>query len=43
MDMGHSVKALLIYSDFPGCPFNCELCDVAVLSMRNVKGEIPCR
>jgi len=31
MDKGHSVKALLIYPEFPECPFNCEFCDIALL------------
>jgi len=31
MDKGHSVKALLIYPDFPGCPFNCEFYDLTLL------------
>jgi len=31
MDKGHSVKALLIYPEFPGCPFKCEFYDFTLL------------
>jgi hypothetical protein len=31
MDQGHSVKALLIYPEFPGCPLNCEFYDLTLL------------
>jgi|GEM_PF-1958739 len=31
MDNGPSAKALLIYPEFPGCPFNCEFCDITLL------------
>src|SRR3989338_3474069 len=31
MDKGHSVKALLIYPEFPGCPLNYEFCDLTLL------------
>jgi hypothetical protein len=52
MDKGHSVKALLIYPGFPGCPFNFEYYDltlldgerkVSLLLQSSVKGEILCR
>jgi hypothetical protein len=31
MDKGHSVKALLIYPEFPGCPFNRDFYDLTLL------------
>jgi hypothetical protein len=31
MDREHSVKALLIYPEFPGSPFNCEFYDLTLL------------
>jgi organic radical activating enzyme len=31
MHREHFVKALLIYPEFQGCPFNCEFCDLALL------------
>ena len=53
MDREHSVKALLIYHEFPGRPFNCDSCDLTLLygeggvslllTMRGMKGEILCR
>jgi hypothetical protein len=53
MDKGHSVKALIIYPEFPGCRFNCEFYDLTLLygegkvllflQLRRTKGDILCR
>jgi hypothetical protein len=29
-DKGHSLKALLIYPEFPGCPYNCGFFDITL-------------
>jgi hypothetical protein len=31
MDKGHSVKALFMYAEFPGCPFNCKFDNLTLL------------